>query len=338
MEDKSVVDATPSGSALSIPNGSANGGQQGEVTDSPTSPSSPNALARFEFETGRGNEGSKILMVQWYPSYDDGRELTPEDLKGWQVTWDGKSAPYGLNDDEKDPEPLLRIYFLLRENDPIPASVTISHATKGRTLQTKCMPAIFTTGLGASQPDSGLRGVLHTIWAKKRLSQLQEEIRKELQDNSEGVALEMALQEQSWVIEHFGLPDPYAHENPAPPPTPLSPQTPRSPVGGRLGEKLRGLKLSTSPADLVSTPSATPRTTFQPFLSSSLNTVSVPSLGIPMPKAGTAPAVASLDAMIDNSQPIAPVSQSKDTEDDLFALPMSPRSPEMKASPFSLLR
>lgn len=54
--------------------------------------------------------------------------------------------------------------------------------------------------------------------------------------------------------------------------------------------------------------------------------------------------VASLDAIV-GGRPGAttvgggPLASSKDTdtEEDLFALPMSPRSPEMKRSPFSML-
>jgi hypothetical protein len=102
--------------------------------------------------------------------------------------------------------------------------------------------------------------------AKKRLSQLQEEIHQEMQNNSEGVSLEMAVQERQWIIDHFGLVDPNATERPAIPPTP---QSPRSPIGGRLGEKLRGLKLATSPTDLANSggKSTFPRPTSCPWQS-----------------------------------------------------------------------
>lgn len=46
--------------------------------------------------------------------------------------------------------------------------------------------------------------------------------------------------------------------------------------------------------------------------------------------------VASLDAILGTGAPAATAADG-DTEEDLFALPMSPRSPEMKRSPFSLL-
>lgn len=48
--------------------------------------------------------------------------------------------------------------------------------------------------------------------------------------------------------------------------------------------------------------------------------------------------VASLDAMVGSGIPAARGQGGDDAiEEDLFALPMSPRSPEMKRSPFSLL-
>ncbi|KAK5628483.1 hypothetical protein RRF57_004198 [Xylaria bambusicola] len=257
MDENSAVGSDPSGSIQLVSDNPATS-LKGEIiaqtigeVDSPISPSSPNALARFEFEAGRGNDGSKILMVEWDCSHSDGREICTEDRTGWVVSWEDRSAAYGLSDNDKSPSSLLRVYFLLPENASIPPSVTITHSPTGRTLTTKCMPAIFAPGLGASPPDSGTRGVLHTIWAKKRLAEIQEEINKELQTNSEGVALEMAVQEKHWLIEHFGFVDLDTQRRPA---LPATPQSPRSPVGGRLGEMLRGLKLSTSPADLARTP------------------------------------------------------------------------------------
>jgi hypothetical protein len=116
------------------------------------------------------------------------------------------------------------------------------------------MPAIFPAGL-TTQQDAGLRGVLHTIWAKRRLAELQAEIAAEMKANGESVGLEMAMQERQWIVDHFGL----APDQPGiPQPTRLhipqsaaGPASPRSPLGGRLGEKLRGLKLATSPAELA---------------------------------------------------------------------------------------
>ncbi|TGJ87625.1 hypothetical protein E0Z10_g1123 [Xylaria hypoxylon] len=338
MDDNSAAGTDPSRGTLFIPNNSAvpsNGENNTRIrgVESPTSPSSTNALARFEFEAGRGNEGSKVLMVEWDCSHEDGGGICPQDRIGWVVSWEDKSAAYPLSDNDKSASSLLRVYFLLPENAPVPPAVTISHSPTGRTLTTKCMPAIFAPGLGVSPPDSGKRGVLHTIWAKKRLAEIQEEITKELQTNSEGVALEMALQEKQWLIDHFGFVDSDTQIPPAPP---ITPRSPRSPVGGRLGEMLRGLKLSTSPTDLARMPGNTPRQTYQSSSRGALNAVPVPSLSVPKPSSGAA--VASLDAVISNTQPVAPISQTKDTEDELFALPMSPRSPEMKTSPFSFLK
>ncbi|KAI0449326.1 hypothetical protein F5B21DRAFT_51283 [Xylaria acuta] len=338
MDDNSAAGSGPS-SSLVIPDSpveSRNSGNNirtaGKV-ESPISPSSTAALARFEFETGRGNEGSKVLMVEWDCSHANGGKLRPQDREGWLVSWENKSAAYPISDNDKSPSSVLRVYILLPENASIPPEVTITHSTTGRTLTTKCMPAIFAPGLGISPPDSGRRGVLHTIWARKRLSELQEEIERELQTNSEGVALEMAVQEKQWLIDHFGFVDLDTRQRPAPPPTPRSP---RSPVGGRLGEMLKGLKLSTSSADLDRTPGTTPLHTSQSLSRGTFNTVSVPNLS--MPKPGSGATVASLDAVMNNSQPAATISQTRDTEDELFALPMSPRSPEMKTSPFSFLK
>lgn len=237
------------------------------VVDSPVSPASPNALARFEFETGRGNEGSKILMVEWDP--------TPTGEDGWVVTWDGKKTTFPVSEKVEDDEDYVegkedenqqrrqRVYFLLPSDATIPPLVTISHAGSGRVLNAKCMPAIFAPGLGVGSRDAGRRGVLHTVWARRRAQQLQDEIRAELRDNSESVGLEMAVQERLWIIDHFGLDDlrpPEANANAiaAPPTSPMVPQSPRSPIGGRLGEKLRGLKLATSPADLANPIGNTP--------------------------------------------------------------------------------
>lgn len=317
---------------LVTPSNGENNKQGVEGAESPISPSSTNALARFEFETGKGNEGSKVLMVEWDCSHADGREICSGDREGWTISWGGKSAAYPIYDDVKSTPSALRAYLLVPENAQIPPSVTISHSPTGRTLTTKCMPAIFAPGLGVSPPDSGKRGVLHTIWAKKRLSELEAEIAKELQTNSEGVALEMVIQEKQWLMEHFGFVDPDAQKQPVP----QTPQSPRSPIGGRLGEMLRGLKLSTSPTELARAPGTVPQQAPHPIPRNALHPVSTTSLSIPKP--GSGPAVASLDAIMGGSQPVAPVSQTREPEDELFALPMSPRSPEMTTSPFSLLK
>ncbi len=83
------------------------------------------------------------------------------------------------------------------------------------------------------------------------MSVLQKEISQEMKTNGEGVGLEMAMQEKQWIEDHFGI-GPRAPEV-----YPTSPTSPRTPGGSRLAEKLRGLKLGTSPAELV-TPTGAP--------------------------------------------------------------------------------
>lgn len=230
------------------------------VVETPTSPSSAFILSRFEFETGtKGNEGTKILMVEWDAAAALGRDpkTTKASLDDWEVKWDGKEALAVLPiRDAETPESTCRIHFLLPPKAPIPTLITVSpklSAPEAADLHTKPLPAIFPEGL--VNEDKGTRGVLHTIWAKSRLEQLEDEIVVEMKANGESVGLEMALQERQWIVDHFGLQiDTSSAEA-----IPLSPQgadasspvSPRSPIGGRLGEKLRGLKLATSPAELA---------------------------------------------------------------------------------------
>ncbi|KAK3362810.1 hypothetical protein B0T25DRAFT_18398 [Lasiosphaeria hispida] len=317
-----------------------------EVVETPTSPSSGLALSRFEFETGKANEGTKILMVEWDGSVgaaEGGEERTSS--RHWDVSWEGKTTVLQVRD--TDPEVIgsntRRAYFLLPPTAAVPALISIARkagekpgAAAATVLRTKPMPAIFLAGLGAGE-GAGRRGVLHTIWARKRLAELEAEIESEMKENVESVGLEMALQERQWIVDHFGL----GPEQGAPnktsklhiPQTPISPTSPRSPIGGRLGEKLRGLKLATSPADLAAATQATkPR--LQPL---STNDASAPALARLSKDSGSG-GLASLDAIIGTKLP-APGGQrgNENTEEELFALPMSPRSPEMKRSPFSLL-
>ncbi|KAK0730552.1 hypothetical protein B0H67DRAFT_596660 [Lasiosphaeris hirsuta] len=318
-----------------------------EVVDTPTSPSSGLALSRFEFEMGKANEGTKVLMVEWDGSVGaaSGGEERRTNAIDWDVSWEGKATVLQVRD--TDPEVVgsntRRAYFLLPPAAAVPALISITRkagekpgAAAATALHTKPMPAIFLAGLGGGE-GAGRRGVLHTIWARKRLAELEVEIESEMKENGESVGLEMALQERQWIVDHFGL----GPEQGAPnktsklhiPQTPISPTSPRSPIGGRLGEKLRGLKLATSPADLAAATQATkPR--LQPL---STNEPSAPPLTRLSKDSGNA-GLASLDAVIGTKLP-APSSQRRDenTEEELFALPMSPRSPEMKRSPFSLL-
>lgn len=210
-----------------------------DSTRDPASALSPlSALARFEFESGRGNEGTKILMVEWLDSDDDGGNMGD-----WEVSWESKTTMLSTRATEGR---LHRIYFLLSPGTNIPKLVKLSQAG-GECIQINPLPAIFPPELGVSATTHGRRGVLHTLWAKKRLSVLQQEIALEMK-NGEGVGLEMAMQEKQWIEENFGI---------SPRPVPdlqytTSPTSPRSPGGGRLAEKLKGLKLGTTPSELTS--------------------------------------------------------------------------------------
>jgi hypothetical protein len=163
------------------------------------------------------------------------------DSSAWEVSWPGKSTFLPAGDTDQDEAGTRRrVYFLLPPEASIPTNVSI--APPGQPgIVVKPLPAIFPPGFDV---EAGARGVLHTLWAKKRLSELQREMDAEMRANAESVGLEMALAERQWIIEHF-LP------TPAMVPAPMSP---RSPLPGRLGDKLKGLRLATSPEDLVPSP------------------------------------------------------------------------------------
>ncbi|KAK3362054.1 hypothetical protein B0T24DRAFT_101982 [Lasiosphaeria ovina] len=351
-----------------------------DVVETPASPSSGLALSRFEFETGKGNEGTKILMVEWDTAVAAQLEPTEkQETKGpkkeaseidWEVSWEGKEAVLPIRDADSDANgKTRRVYFLLPPGAPVPALVSITPkgggggtgigigdgteagagAHESIVLHTKPMPAIFLAELGGAE-EAGQRGVLHTIWAKKRLAELKAEIAAELKDNGESVGLEMALQERQWIVDHFGLAPQQGIPKPTrlhTPQTPVSPANPRSPIGGRLGEKLRGLRLATSPLELAAAtqaaksaqPRARPLITTASANPSNITVSSFANAGgrLPAKPSGHA-SVASLDAIVGSGLSTAAVGRSDDTtEEELFALPMSPRSPEMKKSPFSLL-
>jgi hypothetical protein len=98
----------------------------------------------------------------------------------------------------------------------------------------------------------GTRGVLHTIWAKKRLRELEREMDAEMRANAESVGLDMALAEKQWIVDNFLQPPAAAPSLTAA--TGMTPITPRTPTGGRLSDKLKGLRLGTSAADLSPSP------------------------------------------------------------------------------------
>ena len=208
------------------------------VRDRAPALSSSDALARFEFEAGKGNEGTKILMVEWNED-DDSLKTSGQ----WEVSWEGKK-PFVAGRDGVEGK-THRLYFLLGPNIHVPRIVKISQVG-GKSMQTNPLPAIFSAELGASARTAGKKGVLHTIWGKKRLSVLQREIDEELRTNGEGVGLEMALKEKLWIEENFGIGARAVQDVQ----DPMTPSSPKTPGGGRLSEKLKGLKLGTSAADL----------------------------------------------------------------------------------------
>jgi hypothetical protein len=270
----------------------------------------------------------------------------------WEVSWPGKSTFLPARDTDENDE-RRRVYFMLPPEAQVPATVTITRPGRA-SLVLKPLPAIFPEHF---QAESGPQGVLHTIWAKKRLRELELEMEAEMRTNAESVGLEMALTEKQWIIDNF-------LRAPAAP----APTSPRSPVSGRLGDKLKGLRLATSPADLVPSPAGKPPVRERrenPLLNHSAArhlklTQSAPDLAntftsldsqshMLSPLGGDI-AVSSF-AAISRSRPSGPISldaalsgdtatlqsSSNDAEDDLFAMPMSPRSPDMIKSPFSAL-
>ncbi|KAK1599928.1 uncharacterized protein LY79DRAFT_503652 [Colletotrichum navitas] len=307
------------------------------------------ALARFEFETGKGNEGTKILMVEWDPSASPSVLTLPSATsKAWEVSWEGKTNYLPASDEVTGTN--KRVYFLLPPGATVPPVVTISHPD-GTRLTTKPLPAIFPPGLAAGNPDVGMRGILHTIWAKKRLSGLQEEVEIEMKTNTESVGLEMALQERQWITCHFGValkPDVVQHATMFASRTPPSPVSSKAPVAGRLGEKIKVLKLATSAADLVAGSAGTDTDPMSADESAHVHTTSFSPTSSDIavssfssfirPTTPGNPAVegsVSLDAVSSKSA-FSSKQQDQDQEEGLFALSMSPRSPEMKRSPFSL--
>lgn len=289
--------------------------------------SSSRALARFEFEFGRGNEGTKILMVEWED--EEGEQAHTGD---WEVSWEGKSTVLSAKDGVE--ERLHRLYFLLAPGVSIPPIVKLAQKG-GKTMQTNPLPALFPPELGVTATTAGKKGVLHTVYAKKRLSVLQKEIEREM-TNGEGVGLEMAIQEKQWIEENFGV-------GPRVVPDFQSPTSPKSPGGSRLTEKLKGLKLGTTASDLASTqpPSNNP-------LSPETGDVAVSSFALfhsaqpprhtprtivqhPPDYLRSNSQINSLDAITSGQIP----PKDDEVEEGLFAVRMSPRSPEMTKSPFS---
>ncbi|KAA8566759.1 hypothetical protein EYC84_009859 [Monilinia fructicola] len=301
--------------------------------------SSSTALARFEFESGRGNEGTKILMVEWE---DESIEGSTKNMGDWEVSWEGKSTVLSARDGAEGK--LHRLYFLLAPGASIPRIIKLSQVG-GKTIQTNPLPAIFPPELGLSARQAGRKGVLHTIWAKKRISVLQKEIEAEMKTNGEGIGLEMAMQEKQWIEENFGVgpkvTQPDIQYNAAP-------NSPKTPGGGRLSEKLKGLKLGTSAHDLSNVSEPKFENQSNP-LSPEQGDVAVSSFSLfhggtsrPQPRLvaqhppnySSQHGMVSLNAIAIGDVP-SKISDEDQTEDELFAVKMSPRSPEMTTSPFS---
>lgn len=321
------------------------------ATDNVSPTYASTALARFEFEFGRGNDGTKILMVEW--------EDEAENTGAWEVSWEGKSTVLSAKDstearEKDDKRPVHRLYFLLAPGATIPPTVKIAHdntdpSSEGSVLYANSLPAIFPKELGISGREEGKKGVLHTIWAKKRLAVLKEEIEREAM-NAEGVGLDMAVREREWIVENFGV----GGNHPA---DATSPKTP----SGRLAEKLKGLKLGTATTDLNTRPTGnipahigkesahplSPDTGDVAFSSFALfhGTGASRPVKPPIPHhqsithqiaaSRNSSRMSSLDAITSGDAGNATTDDDEELEDGLFAVKMSPRSPEMTKSPFS---
>jgi hypothetical protein len=293
-------------------------------------------MARFEFS----KQGTKILMIEWDPS-----ELTEANVAaapavnrssqalitgGWHIWWPGKPdklSPVIEAEDER-----IRLYLLLGVKDSMPGTVTVGRPS-GPNIEVKPLPAIFPEGFDV---EAGPRGVLHTIWAKKRVAELDREMDAELRANAESVGLEIALAEKQAIQDHFMPRAPVLAVSPIAT-SPSGRNYPPSPIGGRMGEKLKGLRLATGAADLVPSPTAGSFSEAAKSLPPPKGANAAVSTFTSISPEKTGPATSSsLDAIL-KGDVFAGRNNSQDTEDDLFALPMSPRSPDMKKSPFSLL-
>lgn len=271
-----------------------------------------NALARFEFERLDSKDardvGTKVLMVEW----EEDASTAPI-AGEWTVGWEGKSvAAIVPTEAQTKTEPsvlsateggvqrctgqergqLHRLYFLLPQWARVPGTVVLTltgarqtgeeqlppHAKPGQhgeriVWRTHPLPAIYPAALGNSARASGKRGVLHTVWAKKRLQSLASEIEVEQLQNPEGVSLDLAIQERDWIERNFGVKTRKPKDstvNAIEDRSPIasaaqvslnSPSSPKSPGRGLLLEKLKGLKLATGTQHLQSPPSLSNETT-----------------------------------------------------------------------------
>lgn len=309
-------------------------------------------------------------MVEWE---DDS---TTRHISGkWTVSWEGKShiLPAGDRTEEDLSVNEHRLFFLLPPGVSVPAIVTLTLTPEGDgkkvVWKTNPLPAIFPPGLADTAVDGQTqrsKGVLHTLWAKKRLQTLSREIEREASLNVEGVAIEMAFREKAWIEENFGV-TALSHSNDSSATSrrslfagsePRSPTTPMSPGGSRLSEKLRGLKIQTGEDELrprgisreagVLSPeeddvAVPPFTVFQDSASTlrakpAQNPAQrrvAPQHPNPTVRARQQDSSGSLDGLISGSEDSSVVEED---EKGLFALPLSPRSPDMTKSPFSFAK
>ena len=329
------------------------------LPESPRSPQSPDtltsvtAMARFEFEPARGNDGTKVMMVEWEDE-DKSRTTAPGT---WSLVWPGRKT--SVPADERTNDRTRRMYFLIPPKTPVPPQVSLryqprsgSKVTEPLRLTIYPLPAIFTPELGASAKASGMKGVLHTIWAKKRLQVLEKEIRHEQEFNLEGIALEMAQAERAWIENNFGVlarPSLDLSGVPRSPVGPSSPtlQSPRSPSGRRLSDKLKGLSIATDDKSLrargVNTPikeehPLSPEDTDMAYSSfkSFRNGPVSPTAARSRKVVGQAPPKSIRDMQSRNAGGMTRKRSEEDTSDDLFAKALSPRSADDPKSPFSL--
>jgi hypothetical protein len=317
-------------------------------------------------------------MVEWED--DD----NTKNIKGtWTISWEGKSTVLpaeerNITDEAKAETQMHRLFFLLPAGVLIPGLITLTLKPADQNKEavvwtTNPLPAIFPPGfaqsaIGSSKPS---KGVLHTLWAKKRLYTLQKEIENEEKLFPEGIGLDMAVQEKQWIEQNFGL---GSSVDSAPShrqalrglgDVPQSPSSPLSPGGSRLSERLKGLKLQTVDGDLKRNNSSNPLSpeeadiavsSFSAFKGPSSDvlaakpsqkpstTAGIRSIIPPVPSrqsnAGSVASIAGL--MAGTSSGFTPTSGNQpgdnDDEDELFALPLSPRSPEMTTSPFTFAK
>jgi hypothetical protein len=316
------------------------------------------AFARYEYEAGKALDGTKILMVEFE---DENGENRKDSAGAWHVSWSNKTTV--LPSEERTSDNSRRLYFLLPPGAAIPPKVSLAFnpppnsTKKPQRLILNPLPAIFAPDLEASARSSGKKGVLHTIWAKKRLQVLEKEIKREEEFNLEGIALDLAKGEKEWIENNFAVA--------VKPPTldfgslPRYPNgalnstiaSPRSPGGRKLSEKLRGLSLGTSDRDLAMRRDTanTPSHDYHPlspdhddvayssFQSFRQNPSTASSTGTSRMTAQFPPDHIKIQQNKLSTPSLDYVSQAndKDASDELFAKSLSPRSPDDPKSPFS---